>query len=674
VRKLIACLPLLACLSLHAQELPADLRAAVAEHAAAPTPPLLARKNLYPENAVQFAELAPDGRFVANGVRQGLITTLSLLDTQTLASTPLFTNDRIRQVQWASDSSKLYLEMDTAIGVVALDALAKPEYIARLDRVADDYVLGLDASSPDHVLLVRQAEGNFMLERVSTRGESETLLTTDKQIDQALATPDVLYLVLHDAAGRAIYRLAEGALSEVLACGTHTLSECDLLAWNAAEQTLWLKTLDGGDLAGLFEWSPVTGELRELHTDPLRKTDLYATALRGALPFAMAYDAGLYHYSLDASMQPALTDLHALLPGSLLELSIGANDTWLVKESNAVLRESRSYLFYAAERRLERILETSDASAAPAPDQLARKYFIEYSASDGVTIPAYVSFPKGVDIASAPLVALIHGGPWGRVSANYVPTTQLLANRGYIVFEPNFRASAGYGQQHVVGANRDFGNGRVQQDITDGVEWLLAQGIGARDKVAIVGGSFGGFSVLAGLAFTPTLYKVGIAMVPPADLAATLRYSMAQPTFVYRNPSLVERMKLLAADFTDPADMQRLYNASPLASLHTITAPVLLVAGADDDRIDIKHVKDYALRLLNQGNALSLLIDEDEGHNFFADEASEATLYLVEEMLALHLGGRKQGLDDDVLRKYLADRFLLNTVPGFLPDLTVSAP
>jgi dipeptidyl aminopeptidase/acylaminoacyl peptidase len=121
-------------------------------------------------------------------------------------------------------------------------------------------------------------------------------------------------------------------------------------------------------------------------------------------------------------------------------------------------------------------------------------------------------------------------------------------------------------------------------------------------------------------------------------------------------------------------DMQRLDAASPLASLHTITAPVLLIAGADDDRIDIRHVRDYALRLLNQGNALSLLIDEDEGHGFLADEASEATLYLMEEMLALHLGGRKQGLDDAVLQTYLAERFLLNTTPGFLPELQVNAP
>lgn len=672
MRNFVAFFLLLVCLPLQAQDLSAELRAVIAEHEDATVAPLLARKDLYPENPVQFAALAPDGRFVVTGVRQGLITSVSLLDTQTLAITPLFTNDRIRRVEWAPDSSRLYLEMDTAIGVLEVDTPEQPSYIARLDRAADDYFLGPDASAPDHALLVRQLDGNFILERVSIRGESETLLTTDKQIDGVVAASDALYVALHDTSGVNIYRYANGELREVIGCGVRTLSSCDMIAWSETEQTLWLDTQDAGDLGGLFAWSPATAALRLVHSDPLQKTDFFHAVLRGGLPFAAAYDGGLYHYALNPEQQAAFAKLHALLPASLLEVGASTNETWLVKEESAVMRERRYHLFYPEEERLQQILDTQTLTGVPATEELAAKYFVEYSASDGATIPAYLSFPKGVDIATAPLVAAIHGGPWGRVTASYAPTTQMLVNRGYIVFEPNFRASAGYGLKHILGANRDFGNGRVQQDITDGVQWLLAQRIGVADKVAIVGGSFGGFAVLSGLAFTPSLYKVGVALVPPADLAATLKYSMAQPTFVYRNPSLPERMKLLAGDFNDPADMQRLYAASPLASLGTITAPLLLVAGADDDRIDIKHVKDYALRLLNQGNALSLLIDEDEGHGFLADEASEAALYLMEEMLALQLGGRKEGLDDAVLRAYLAERFLLNTVPGFLPELAVS--
>src|SRR5690606_31855478 len=121
---------------------------------------------------------------------------------------------------------------------------------------------------------------------------------------------------------------------------------------------------------------------------------------------------------------------------------------------------------------------------------------------------------------------------------------------------------------------------------------------------------------------------------------------LVQPGFVRRQPSIRQRLITLGADYEDPAVLQQMYDKSPRAHLDAITAPLLVSAGADDDRIDIRHVKDYALRLLNEGKELALLIDEDEGHGFLSDEASEMSLYLTEAMLARHLGGRLQPLDD----------------------------
>jgi dipeptidyl aminopeptidase/acylaminoacyl peptidase len=673
MRKSLCCLFALYCLSAAAQDLSDELRAVIGEHEAAGVPPVLTRASLVAETSVQFAELSPDGRYVASGIRQGITTALSLLDTNTLAQRTLVVSDRIRQVQWASDSRRLYLELDNALGVLPLDASGKASYVTRLDRVADDYFVGADASSADHVLVVRQRKPDFILERISSAGEVAVLLTTDRQIDQVIAAaPDELYVVLHDTQGRDVYRWADGELSKIVTCGVAPLSACDLLAWSTAQQSLWLNFHGDSNFGGLYAWSPTAG-ITALHEDPLQKNDLAFIVTRAGEPLAAAYDFGLRTYGLDAEVQAVLAELHARLPASLLRFTAGTNGTWLVREDNSIQRESRYYLFDAERESLQPILAAPNAAVVtPAPELLSRKHAVEYIASDGATIPAYITFPKGVDIASAPLVAAIHGGPWSRVAGAYNSTTQMLANRGYIVFEPNFRASSGYGLEHVLSANREFGNGRVQQDITDGVRWLLAQGIGNADNVAIVGGSFGGFSVLSGLAFTPSLYKVGVAVVPPADLAASVAYAMTQPSFVYRQPSIGESMKLLLGDFDVPGDRQALYARSPLASLDTITAPLLVVAGADDDRIDIKHVKDYALQLFEQGNAISMLIDEDEGHGLLSDAASEATLYLMEEMLALYLGGRTQGLDDAVLHQYLQQRLLLNTNPGFLAETEAS--
>src|SRR5690606_11914060 len=142
---------------------------------------------------------------------------------------------------------------------------------------------------------------------------------------------------------------------------------------------------------------------------------------------------------------------------------------------------------------------------------LSRKIPLQYRAGDGLMIHGYVSLPKGRALRDTPLIALVHGGPVGRIDSNYADTTQLLVNRGYIVFEPNFRISTGYGMAYTAAANRDFGNGIVQQDILDGVDYLLSQGIGDAQQLAIVGASFGGFAVLTGFAYTPDKFKVGIA-------------------------------------------------------------------------------------------------------------------------------------------------------------------
>ncbi|MES2604226.1 MAG: prolyl oligopeptidase family serine peptidase, partial [Pseudomonadota bacterium] len=267
----------------------------------------------------------------------------------------------------------------------------------------------------------------------------------------------------------------------------------------------------------------------------------------------------------------------------------------------------------------------------------------------------------GVPLNATPLVAVIHGGPWGRINSNYSGITQLLVNRGYSVFEPNFRSSTGYGLHYMTAGNREFGKGVVQQDIIDGVHYLLAQGIGDAERLGIVGGSFGGFSVLNGLAFTPDLFKVGVASVPPAALGISLVKLLNKPGELERDPSMKEMMRILASDVDDPADIKRLYDISPQAHLAAIKAPLLIMAGADDDRVDINHVKQYSLQLFNQGKTLSLLIDEDAGHGYGSARAKHADIYLTELFLSHYLGGALEPLDDPLVAHYIKRRMLMNS-------------
>src|SRR5205814_314324 len=142
---------------------------------------------------------------------------------------------------------------------------------------------------------------------------------------------------------------------------------------------------------------------------------------------------------------------------------------------------------------------------------------IQYKSSDGLEIPAYLTLPKGVAAKNLPLVVTPHGGPWSRESWGYYSDTQLLANRGYAVLLPNFRGSTGYGKQFLNAGNKEWGQ-KMQDDITWGVKHLVAQGLADPKRVAIMGGSYGGYATLAGVAFTPDVYAAAVSVVGPSNL------------------------------------------------------------------------------------------------------------------------------------------------------------
>ena len=288
-----------------------------------------------------------------------------------------------------------------------------------------------------------------------------------------------------------------------------------------------------------------------------------------------------------------------------------------------------------------------------------------YPADDGFMLQGYVTFPRGVDVSKAPMVVQPHGGPWNRVFGSYSSLAQFLANRGYIVFEPNFRASTGLGRNYVHSANRDFGDGRTQDDIINGTNYLLNRGIGNKDQLAIFGHSFGGFSTMAGLTFTPNMFQVGIAGAPPPSLSKTMQYYVKKQDETRAGAMRVDVMADLAVDINDPNDIARIDAQSPDHHVKKVVKPMYIVAGEKDRKVNILDVRDYAIRLAENGVTVGMLVDKKEGHSFQKPLAKEAYLYLIETVLAKHLGGRHQPLSDPKLDKYIKK----NMVMGHLPTL-----
>ena len=252
---------------------------------------------------------------------------------------------------------------------------------------------------------------------------------------------------------------------------------------------------------------------------------------------------------------------------------------------------------------------------------------VKYSSRDGLDIHGYLTLPKGKD-KKLPVVIHPHGGPWTRDEWGYNPIVQFLTNRGYAVFQMNFRGSTGYGKKFWTASFKQWGK-KMQDDVTDGVHYLIEKEIADKDKIAIYGGSYGGYVVLAGLAFTPDLYACGIDYVGVSNL-----FTLLASIPPYWKP-LLEQMYEEAGH--PEKDKELLKEISPVFHADKIKAPLFVVQGAKDPRVKKAESDQIVQALENRGVEVPYLVKDNEGHGFRNEENRIEFYYLMEAFLKKHL-------------------------------------
>ena len=261
---------------------------------------------------------------------------------------------------------------------------------------------------------------------------------------------------------------------------------------------------------------------------------------------------------------------------------------------------------------------------------------IHYKSSDGLEITGYLTLPVGKDGKNLPTVILVHGGPKGpRDNWGYNSIAQFLANRGYAVLQPNFRASGGYGKKFLNAGDLQWGK-LMQDDITWGAKYLLSNGISNNDKIAIMGGSYGGYATLAGLAFTPDLYACGVDIVGPSNIFTLLEsvpaYWESGRAFLYG----------MVGDPNTEVGKKLIHAASPIFSADKIVKPLLIIQGANDPRVKKAEAEQIVVALRDKGKQVSYILADDEGHGFAKPVNNMAMFAETEKFLAGILGGRYQ--------------------------------
>jgi dipeptidyl aminopeptidase/acylaminoacyl peptidase len=284
------------------------------------------------------------------------------------------------------------------------------------------------------------------------------------------------------------------------------------------------------------------------------------------------------------------------------------------------------YYLYDFEARTLKYLADSRSWIKPA--EMAETRSVEFKARDGMLLQGYLTLPPGSDGKNLPTVVNPHGGPWARDGWGYNPEIQFLASRGYAVLQVNFRGSTGFGMDHWLASRRQWGQS-MQSDISDMLQWAVDQGISDSDRVCIYGGSYGGYAVMAGLTFTPELYKCGINYVGVTDIA--LLFETAPDSW----GGGMAQMKELVGD--PKRDKEFLEEWSPSNHADKIQAPVFMAYGRQDPRVNIKHAKLMEDALKKHNKEYELMVKKDEGHGFRKQENQYDFYGKMETFLAQHL-------------------------------------
>ena len=264
---------------------------------------------------------------------------------------------------------------------------------------------------------------------------------------------------------------------------------------------------------------------------------------------------------------------------------------------------------------------------------LANMRPVSLSARDGLKLEGYLTRPPNAPAGRLPLVLNVHGGPWGRDSWGLNNEVQWLANRGYAVLQLNFRGSTGFGKRHVNAGDREWG-GKMHDDLIDGVAWAVAQGIADPKRVAIYGGSYGGYAALVGAAFTPDVFACAVDIVGPSSLPTLIR---SIPP--YWKPSIALFNKRVG---NVEKEEDFLKSRSPLYRADAIRIPLLVAQGANDPRVKQAESEQIVEAVRKRGKEVEYLLFPDEGHGFARPENRMAYYAAAERFLAKHLGGRAQ--------------------------------
>lgn len=667
----------------------------VGDKSASPTA-LISRDVLFGNPDRAQARLSPDGKQIAflapvNGVLNVWVAPVEHPDQAKPITSD--SNRGIRQYFWAFNNSHiLYLQdsggdedwrlysVDLASGkqidLTPFDSIPGPDgkpLVGPTGRALRPtaQIQGVSEKSPDELLigLNNRDPRHHDIHRVNIKTGAMKLVRKNDGVLAYICDDDFnvrFAMRFTPKAEMEIVRVKGDATEPFATIGPEDSMTTGPAGFNKTQDVLYMTDSRGRNTAALKAVDLKTGEEKILAEDP--KADVGEALVHPTEKTvqAVAFDYDRQHWKIiDPAVKPDLDYLESVSDGDLGVVSRSLDDKrWIV----AYTDDDGPVRYYRYDRAdngkpgKATFLFTNRKALEGLP--LSPMHALVLKSRDGMDLVSYLTLPKWADAdANArpdkplPMVLMVHGGPWARDDWGYDPYHQWLSNRGYAVLSVNFRGSTGFGKNFVNAANGQWA-GKMHDDLLDAVNWAVDQKIADKGKVAIMGGSYGGYATLVGLTFTPDFFACGVDIVGPSSLQ-TLMQNIPEYWYPFF-PVLAQRV----GDPSTEEGRKHLAERSPLNFVDRIKKPLLIGQGANDPRVKQVEADQIVAAMKKANIPVTYVLFPDEGHGFARPENNAAFNAVTEAFLSQHLGGRFEPVGDAMSKSSAQVKVGAEQVPG----------
>lgn len=664
--------------------------------AAVATPPqagadsLIPRAKIFGNPSRAGGQISPDGKHVSWLAPVDNVMNVWVAPIGNLAAAKAVTKETKRGLQsyfWAPDGAHIIYLQDSGgnenfrVHSVEIATLKDTALTKAGDKVRAQ-IQGVSKLRPD-VVLIGLNDRNpqfFDLYEVNYKtGASKLVMenpgyggfVTDNQLKPRFAFQQV------PGGGSKYFRLgADGKWAEAFSVANEDFFTTNPVGFNKDGTILYWADSRGRDKAALVKMDVAT-----LKTEVIAASD--KADIAGLLTDPETYEPVAYSVNylknewtpLNAAAKADFAFLKSKLPGEVAITSATDDGSKLIVAASAAEKPATAYIYDRKAKTLTKLYETRPDLAAY---KLRPMWPVEIPTGDGKTLVSYLTLPASADANNdgkpdkpVPLILNVHGGPWARDAYGYNSAHQWFADRGYAVLSVNYRGSTGFGKGFVNAAIGEW-SGKMHQDLLDAVGWAVKGGVTTKDKVAIFGGSYGGYATLVGLTFTPDTFACGVDIVGPSNLKTLMESFPA-----YWRPVLEGTFYKHVGDPSKPEDLKRMMAQSPISRVDAITRPLLIGQGGNDPRV-VKAESDQIVAAMKaKGLPVTYINYPDEGHGFVRPENRLSFFGITEGFLAKCLGGRAQPIGGDFAGSSLQVLEGAAHVPGLAeaaPTAAASAP